>query len=68
MGCMDAAHAAECHLPAERVSLGSTADAALRHGYFESMTMAPFITLHELGLRDGLQSIVRILPTAHKLE
>ena len=33
------------------------------------MTGAPSrVTLREVGLRDGLQSIARVVPTAHKLE
>jgi len=32
------------------------------------MSPSDFITLREVGLRDGLQSLARTLPTAHKLE
>ena len=31
-------------------------------------TTAPAVTIREVGLRDGLQSIARTLPTAHKLQ
>lgn len=33
-----------------------------------SFDWPPQITLREVGLRDGLQSIARVLPTEHKLE
>ena len=35
---------------------------------FTQNPLPPHVTIREVGLRDGLQSIARVMPTAHKLE
>jgi hydroxymethylglutaryl-CoA lyase len=43
-------------------------DDAPRHGYSAAMQNPDAVVVREVGLRDGLQSIARTLPTASKLE
>jgi hydroxymethylglutaryl-CoA lyase len=57
-----------CHADRERWRCRNTADDAARHGYSRPMTTRDPVFIREVGLRDGLQSIARTLPTAQKLE
>ena len=57
-----------CPAERERRRFQNTGAIVSRHGYSGAMNAPTSVVIREVGLRDGLQILPRVLPTAHKFE